>query len=213
MAFPTFVFSIRVTRDSPNNSNIMSEHFGPENTKVENEEKQPMKVFVEVGTNMLPVSFMGTKKFDAQEKYVGFDIKKNEIVSARDMHALARGGENADFIQGSGERLPMKDGSADELLFGNVFGDPSLPASKARLLDEAERVLKVGGKLVIKETNTPFDLEPMRELLRGRALREERTFTMKDKEWANELQQYERTGFAAPNSFLMFLKKLAETHS
>lgn len=171
------------------------------------------RVFVEVGTNVLPVSFMGTKKFDAHEKYVGFDIRKGEIAGARQAHTVAHGGENADFIQGSGERLPMKDESADELLFGNVFGDPSLPASKARLLDEAERVLKIGGKLVIKETNTPFDLEHMRALLANRALHEERTLTMEDKEWAKELQAYERAGFAAHNSFLMFLKKIAEAHS
>lgn len=212
MEFPIFASSIRAMRDLLNNFNYMSEHFGQENTKVESQEKQPLHVFVEVGTHQLPVTFIGNKRFDDEnDMYIGIDVEKSKVVEARQMHEFGSKEQRATFVQASAEQLPLKNESAEEMFFGNVFGDPSIyMAEKEKFLNEAERVLKQDGQLIIKETNTPLDIKKMRELLVGRPFREECVLTPEDKNWEEELQTYQRISFGGRSEYLMYLKKIAE---
>ncbi len=186
----------------------MSEHFEGGYNAIEKKEEPATKVFVEVGTNQLPVTFMAKREFKDNEMYVGIDTDAEMVRFAR--HAT-REGQNATFIEARGEQLPLKNESVDEIFFGNVFGAPRIPEhKKAKFLDEAERVLKTGGSLVIKETNTPPDFAKLMKLFAGRNLHEERKLTPKDKEWIEELHKYENLGLITDDSsYLVFLKKIA----
>ena len=173
---------------------------------------QPMRVFVEVGTNELPITFIGKRQFESEnDMYIGIDVKKSEVISARQMHEFGPKGQHAIFMQASAEQLPLKNESVGEIFFGNVFGDPSiLIPEKGTFLSEAERVLKQDGQLVIKETNTPLNIKKLRELLAGRSFHEDRMLTPEDKSWKEEIQKYESIAFGARDSYLMYLKKIAE---
>ncbi len=173
--------------------------------KVESQEKQPLHVFVEVGTNQLPVTFMGEKRFGGEnDMYIGIDVKKKDVVMAKQVHEFGPKGQHATFVQASAEQLPLKDESAEEMFFGNVFGDPSIDTgAMSTFLSEAERVLKQGGQLIIKETNTPIDIEELRNLLSWHHFREERVITTEDKNWKEELRPYEKIPFGAPDAYLM----------
>ena len=187
----------------------MSEHFEGGYNAIEKKKEEPVtKVFVEVGTNQLPVTFMAKREFKDNEMYVGIDTDAEMVRFAR--HATGKG-QNTTFIEARGEQLPLKNESIDEILFGNVFGAPRISEQKkVQFLDEAERVLKTDGLLVIKETNTPPDFAKLSKLFAGRNVREERKLTPKDKEWIEELRKYENLGLITDDSsFLVFLKKIA----
>ena len=186
----------------------MSEHFEGGYNAIERKEEPATKVFVEVGTNQLPVTFMAKREFKDNELYVGIDTDAEMVRFAR--HATGEG-QNATFIEARGEELPLKNESVGEIFFGNVFGAPRIPDhKKVKFLDEAERVLKPDGLLVIKETNTPPAFAKLAKLFEGRSLHEERKVTPKDKEWLEELRKYEDLGMMTDSSsFLVFLKKIA----
>lgn len=60
----------------------------------------------------------------------------------------------------------LEDGVADEVVFGNVFGDPHIAYNRARtmaLLMEGSRLLANSGLIVVRETITPYSLANFNE--------------------------------------------------
>lgn len=166
-------------------------------------EKSPRRVFVEVGTSEVPVPRLGTKKFSDGDIYIGVDVKKSSVRRAKE---VIRENKNIYFLQADAEQLPVGDSSTDELYFGNVFGDPSISVDeKRKFLKEAERVLKDGGRLVIKETNTPLAVDDLRELLEGRNLEQEKFLTPKDKNWNEEVKLYHKEAVDTEPWWQMYL--------
>lgn len=127
------------------------------------------ELFVEIGFGTNPAALAGSRTFNDDRAYFGIDAAKgkydhvatgNEYGQevARCMADLAmrasseRPNENIEFALGDGRNLPQDDNSVDELYMANVLTAPMAGADRARreLLQEATRVLKDNGKLVVK---------------------------------------------------------------
>lgn len=78
---------------------------------------------------------------------VGVDILPAMVERAR-RHAAEAGIGNAEFLEAEFEDLPLPDGSAD-LVISN--GTISLSARKSRVLAEAYRILRPGGRLCVAD--------------------------------------------------------------
>ena len=180
------------------------------NTKTSQEIQKPRRFFVEVGTNEIPVMVMGEKKFGPEDTYIGIDLMMAKDAKQK-TELFGKQPSNYLFITAQGERLPLKGETADELYFGNVFGDPSIPAgAKNKFLQEARRALKKDGLLIVKETNTPLDLNEMKELLRKNMFQAEKIVTPRDADWAEATAPYDvvstRGDFVDKYSFLFLAK-------
>ncbi len=136
------------------------------------EEKEPRKVFLEIGARNMPAPFFGKRKIGKNETYIDVDIDKESLASAKnllDRHSKATGEGHHYFIRADAKNLPLADGSVDEIFMGNVLGDEMHIEWSARkkFIAEAGRALAKGGYLVILEAYTPLDYVRLHELLEG----------------------------------------------
>ena len=112
------------------------------------------KLVVEIGTGIgVPFFVLGQRKLAKDEAYVSVDIDKE---SARNTKQLIEKPGVSDTMQvnADAKNLPFADGTVDELIFNNLFGDPRTKDKEA-ILKESARVLKRGGKITITENYTP----------------------------------------------------------
>ncbi len=166
------------------------------------EKESPQKrVFVEVGTNKAPVPFAGRKEFGSNDVYIGIDLAEESVRGAReyvkDAAAAAErdesGKNNLFFLSADAKSLPLREKSVDELYFGNVFGYPAIePPELLNFLSEARRVLKSSGKIIIKENNTPADLEFLRKMLKQKGFAVKKLVRAGDKNWEEEISLYDK---------------------
>ena len=78
---------------------------------------------------------------------VGLDMSPEMLTRARRNAGLA-GTENLGFVESAGDRLPFEDASFDILLSNGVL---NLIVDKARILTEAFRVLRPGGRFQVAD--------------------------------------------------------------
>lgn len=182
-------------------------------------EKEPKKVFLEIGTSQLPVSWIGAKRFE-DTVYIGIDLDDRDIKAAKDS---SRDGvfrkkskqelKNLNFIKADATETPLKDNSVDEVFIGNVAGAISNWITK-KILGEARRVIKPTGKLVIKETNTPEDLELLKNTLMREGFSIEKIVTSNSSDLEEAIDPYEhlikmgetKNRFRLTESYIIFAK-------
>jgi ubiquinone/menaquinone biosynthesis C-methylase UbiE len=87
----------------------------------------------------------------AGDDYVGVDLSGGMLRVFAGRHAS---GKRAVLIQADGRTLPFADASFDAVLLIAVFGDLS---DWRAMVDEARRVLRSGGTVIIGRTATPDD--------------------------------------------------------
>lgn len=178
-------------------------------------EQTPKKVFVEIGTYSSAVTWIGNRGFGPDELYIGVDINKENASSSRsatNVYMKDRGQDTSNmlFVNADARRMPVKDGSADEVFIGNVLGDPLIrDVDKERFISEAERMMSENGRLIIKENNTPADIAKVRKFLEKNNLKEEKIITNQSPEWNEAIRQYQRAGpgvgeAAIPDSFILY---------
>ena len=110
---------------------------------------------------------LSAKRVGATGKVYGLDMT-DEMVALANENKRKAGAENVEFLKGEIESIPLPDNSVDVIISNCVI---NLSADKARVLREAFRVLKPGGRFAVSDVvlrgETPDDVRRNMELWIG----------------------------------------------
>jgi arsenite methyltransferase len=127
----------------------------------------PGEVVLDLGSGGGIDVLLSAKRVGATGKAYGLDMTDEMLSLARENQRKA-GVENVEFLRGEIESIPLPDGSVDVIISNCVI---NLSADKDRVLAEAFRVLKPGGRFAVSDVvvrgEVPADLRRNIELWVG----------------------------------------------
>jgi arsenite methyltransferase len=130
-------------------------------------ELKPGEIVLDLGSGGGIDVLLSAKRVGPTGKAYGLDMTDEMLALARENQAKA-GVENVEFLKGEIEQIPLPDNSVDVIISNCVI---NLSGDKPRVLREAFRVLKPGGRFAVSDVvvrgRVPEDIRKSMELWIG----------------------------------------------
>lgn len=125
-------------------------------TPVDHADLQSGEIVLDLGSGAGLDAMIASPLVGARGKIVGVDLTPSMVTRAK-KNASAAGVDNAVFLDGDIEQLPIEDSSIDVVISNCTI---NLVPNKARAYAEIARVLRPGGRFIISDVVTVGDPDP-----------------------------------------------------